>query len=152
MSNNLTYSFADVHCAMTGIGGSVILSEQGIADEGIDFAFLGPKSSMTTGASGDGMHSLHAGQPGTVTVRLLQTSPLNAVLSKMFAAQTASAATHGQNTITMTDPERGDSWVATQCGFQNHPAGHYAKEGAVREWIFDSIRISPGFGGGGPNV
>ncbi len=151
MSNN-SYCFADVKCSLTGPGGSVELGEQGVADEGIDFAFTGDKNTMTTGASGDGMHSLHAGQPGSVTVRLLKTSPLNAILSAMFASQTASSANHGQNTITLNDAQRGDNWVAVQCAFRKHPDGKWAKEGNIQEWIFDSTRITPKFGSGKPSI
>ncbi len=37
----------------------------------------GPKNTMTIGADGEVMHSLHADKSGTVTVNLLKTSPTN---------------------------------------------------------------------------
>lgn len=147
---NVAYSFADVNCTMTGPGANVLLSEDGVADEGIEFQFSGDKSSMMTGASGDGMHSLHAGQPGRVIVRLLKVSPLNAILSRLYNSQTSSASKHGQNTFTLSDAQRGDFFSASQCAFAKHPDGRFAKEGNVQEWIFDAIRISPLFGTGAP--
>lgn len=150
MIKNPTYCFADVSCTLTGPGANLLVSEDGLADEGIEFQFSGEKSSMMTGASGDGMHSLHAGQPGRVIIRLLKTSPLNSVLSKLYNRQTASAALHGQNTITLSDAQRGDFYSATQCGFSKHPDGKWAKEGNIQEWVLDSVRISPLFGSGSP--
>jgi hypothetical protein len=39
------------------------------------------KNTMTVGADGEVMHSLHAGKSGTITVTLLKTSPVNKKLS-----------------------------------------------------------------------
>ena len=150
MLKNPTYSFIDVNATLTGPGASLLLSESGVADEGIDFQYSGEKSSMMTGASGDGMHSLHAGQPGRVVLRLLKVSPLNAALSKLYAAQTASPALHGRNTITLSDAQRGDFATAEQCAFSKHTDGKWAKEGNIQEWVFDSTRITTLLGSGQP--
>jgi hypothetical protein len=59
------------------------------------------KNTMTIGADGEVMHSLHAGKSGTITVTLLKTSPVNKKLSLMYNAQSQSSATWGNNVIVM---------------------------------------------------
>jgi hypothetical protein len=50
------------------------------------------KNTMTVGADGEVMHSLHGGKSGTITVTLLKTSPVNKKLSLMYNAQSQSSA------------------------------------------------------------
>jgi hypothetical protein len=57
------------------------------------------KNTMTIGADGEVMHSLHAGKSGTITVTLLKTSPVNKKLSLMYNAQSQSSALWGNNVI-----------------------------------------------------
>ncbi len=136
------YSFINVQCAITGPGGSINLGMgSGAAEEGITFAPTGDINTMTIGADGSGQHSLHADTSGTVSVRLLKTSPTNKQLSAMYAAQTASGAAHGQNTISLTDTMRGDSITATQVAFKKAPDILYGKEAGLLEWTFDAIAI-----------
>lgn len=93
------------------------------------------------GADGEGMHSLHADKSGTVTVRLLKTSPTNAKLMAMFDAQTTSSSLHGLNLITVTNPVSGDVTTARNCAFKKRPPIKYAKDGDIIEWTFDAIKI-----------
>src|SRR5699024_3635079 len=93
-----TYSFMDVTATLTGPTGSIDL-EYGSAssEEGIVVAMSGPKNTMTIGADGEVMHSLHADKSGTITVNLLKTSPTNKKLSLAYNAQSQSSATWGNN-------------------------------------------------------
>lgn len=144
-----SYSFFDVQASIVGPGGSFNLgSGAGVADEGISITMSEDKNTMTTGADGGVMHSLHAGKSGQVTVRLLKTSPTNAKLSTMYALQTTSAATHGINTITISNPVTGDSITCTLCAFKKFPDNTYAKEGNTNEWVFDAGIIDTSLGGG----
>lgn len=141
------YSFLDVHCALTGPGGIVNLaSGAGAAEEGITFTPVGELNTMTIGADGTGMHSLSANRAGNVTIRLLKTSPTNQLLSAMMAFQTASAATHGQNTISMADTARGDSITAQQVAFKTRPPLSYAAQATVVEWTFDAVKMDIALG------
>lgn len=137
-----TYSFQDCNATLVGPTGVINLGYgAAVAEEGISIEMAGDKNTMTVGADGEGMHSLHADKSGQITVRLLKTSPQNAKLMAMYTAQTASAALHGQNVITVTLPTAGDITVARQCAFKRRPNLNYAKEGDLVEWVWDAIKI-----------
>ncbi len=137
-----TYSFQDVQATLVGPTGVINLGYgAAVADEGISIDMAGDKNTMLIGADGEGMHSLHADKSGTVTVRLLQTSPTNAKLQAMYDAQTLSSALHGQNLISVTNPASGDVTTARSCAFKKKPSVNYRKDGSIIEWVFDSIKI-----------
>lgn len=145
MSN--TYSFLDCNAAITGPGGAFSLGNgAGVSEEGITTASSDAIGSMTIGADGTGMHSLHADKSGTVTVRLLKTSPTNQLLSAMYAFQTATPSAYGQNTIVIFDKSRGDVITCSQVGFQKRPDIGYAKDGGNIEWVFNAIKIETTLG------
>lgn len=146
-----TYSFLDVTAAISGPGGNFQLgSSSGAAEEGISVAMAEDKNTMTLGADGSGMHSLHAAKSGTVTVRLLKTSQVNGQLAEMYGFQTKSSANHGQNTITIRDVARGDTITCQQCAFKKFPDLTFAKDGGTVEWTFDAIVIDQQLGSGSP--
>lgn len=134
------YSFASFACAIIGPGGVVNIGNgSGADDEGITFAPAGEKNTMTIGADGAGQHSLHADKSGKITLRLLKTSPTNALLMAMYNYQTANAANHGQNSITGTDTLRGDVVTCRQVAFAKAPDLKYAKEAGTVEWEFQAV-------------
>ena len=92
---------------------------------------------MTLAADGQVMHALHAAAPGRITVRLLKTSPTNALLSAMFNLQQASAANWGQNAVAFSDPSRGDVITLTTAAFVQLPSVTYDKAGRFNEWMFE---------------
>ncbi len=140
MSN--TYSFIDVAASLAGPTGTVAFGYgNAVADEGITIDAAGDKSSMTIGADGSGMHSLHADKSGVVTIRLLKTSPANAALQIMYDVQTISSTLHGNNTITVTHVTSGDIHTCSGCAFKKKPNIVYAKAGNIMEWTFDSLKI-----------
>ncbi|GAB7212501.1 hypothetical protein OS31_40110 [Dickeya oryzae] len=73
-----TYSFMDVTATLVGPTGSIDLGYGSAnSDEGITVTMAEAKNTMTIGADGEVMHSLHAGKAGTVTINLQKTSPVN---------------------------------------------------------------------------
>lgn len=87
-----TYSFMDITASMTGPTGSVDLGYGSAnSEEGITVTMTESKNTMTIGADGEVMHSLHAGKSGTVTVNL-QKPPSEQKLSLMYNAQSQSSA------------------------------------------------------------
>lgn len=147
------YSFLDVQASITGPGGAFSIgSDAGAAEEGITTAFVGEKNTMTKGAGGEGMHSLHASNAGKVTIRLLKTSPTNAKLSQMYNFQKASSGRWGQNVIMVSNTVRGDVVSARECAFTKHPDLTYATEGGTIEWEFDAIQLDELIGAGVPDV
>ena len=140
MSN--TYSFLNVQATIVGPGGAFNIGQgAGISEEGITIERANDKGTMTIGADGTGMHSLHADKSGTLTVRLLKTSQQNAKLMAMYDLQTASSTLYGQNVITVTDTGSGDSTGCRGVGFKKAPTITYAKEGQMMEWAFNAIAI-----------
>lgn len=144
-----SYSFLDFNCSIVGPGGAFSIGNgAGVAEEGISFTPNSEISSLTMGADGSGMHSLHADKSGKIVVRLLKTSPTNALLMAMYDFQTASSANHGQNTIAGNDSQRGDVVTASQVAFTKAPDLSYAKAGQLVEWDFTAIRVERTLGRG----
>lgn len=137
-----TYSFLDVTASLTGPTGVIDLG-QGSAnsEEGITQTMGGNKNTMTIGADGEVMHSLHADKSGTITVTLLKTSPVNKKLSLAYNAQSQSSATWGNNVIVIRNTASGDISTARSCAFQKQPDFNNAKEGGIVAWVFDCGKI-----------
>ena len=144
------YSFLDVLATIVGPGGSISLGQDqaGIADEGISTSYVEDKNTMVTGADGTPMHSLHAGQGGTVHVRLQKTSLLNNQLQQMFDYQRLSGAYWGQNTIIVSNFVLGDSATCQICAFKKLPDWSNPKIAGTMEWIFDAGVITEIFNAG----
>ena len=140
---NGTYSFLDVACTITGPGGGPFaLDGEGIADEGVTIAMREEKGTLTTGADGGWMHSLHAANAGTITVRLMKTSPANKQLNEMMSAN------YGLNTLSISNHVTGDVVVAEGAGFTKKPDLTNAKDGGNNEWVFNCGRITTRLGDG----
>lgn len=148
-----TYSFLNVQAAISGPGGSFSMgSGAGVAEEGITADPVEDKNTVNYGADGTPMHNLHAAKPGLITVRLLKTSPVNAQLNELYNLQTSDASLHGQNTITVSDPNRGDFITAQLSAFKKRPTVVYSKDGAMNEWTFDVGILDMDLGAGIPDV
>ncbi|ECF6065914.1 DUF3277 family protein [Salmonella enterica subsp. diarizonae] len=137
-----TYYFMDVTASLSGPTGVIDLG-QGSAnsEEGITQTMGGNKNTMTIGADGEVMHSLHADKSGTITVTLLKTSPVNKKLSLAYNAQSQSSATWGNNVIVIRNTASGDISTARSCAFQKQPDFNNAKEGGTVAWVFDCGKI-----------
>ncbi|MDY1814046.1 DUF3277 family protein [Klebsiella pneumoniae] len=138
-----TYSFIDVSASLTGPTGSIDLGYGSAnSEEGITVVMAeAKKNTMTVGADGEVMHSLHAGKSGTITVTLLKTSPVNKKLSLMYNAQSQSSATWGNNVIVVRNKVSGDISTARSCAFQKQPDHANAKVGNTVSWVFDCGKI-----------
>lgn len=132
-----TYSFQNVQATISGPGGSFSIgASSGNTDEGITVAMIDEKSTMTVGADGTVMHSLHASNAGRISVRLLKTSPTNALLSAMYNFQKSGATNWGQNRIVISDLARGDVIASAEVAFAKQPDVNYGKDGGQMEWAF----------------
>lgn len=142
-----TYSFLDTQCSLVGPGGAINLgSGAAVAEEGITIEPNEDIDGMVIGADGTGMHSLHANKSGTVTVRLLKTSPTNQKLSQMYALQTSSSVTHGQNTISLSNNVMQDAVTCRLVAFKRAPTLTYAKDAGLVEWTFNAAQIDRALG------
>jgi hypothetical protein len=148
-----TYSFKDVNAAISGPGGAINLgSGAGASEEGITIVAVGDKSVMQIGADGQGQHSLVAGEASTITVNLLKTSPVNALLMQMYNYQTSSSVLHGRNTVVVSDLGRGDFISLEQVAFKKAPDLNYVIEAGTNSWVFDAIVTNRNLGTGTPEV
>ena len=130
-----SYSFLDVIATFVGPTGAFPLNS-GIEAGGITITMAADKNTMVIGANGDVQHSLHADNSAQITVKLLKTSPTNALLSAMYNLQKLSAKTWGQNVININSAI-GDDVIATSVAFKRQPTIVYDKEGPMNEWQFD---------------
>lgn len=148
-----TYSFLDVVATITGPGGIIpIGTGSGVAEEGITIEFEEDKNMMHTGADGSVMHSLRANKKATATIRLLKTSPTNALLSALYNFQSQSSANWGTNLIIVSDVARGDIFSCISSAFKKHAQGVWPKDAPMIEWRFDVGQLEPLFGLGVPDV
>ncbi|AFR03289.1 DUF3277 family protein [Pectobacterium carotovorum] len=137
-----TYSFLDVTASLAGPTGIVDFGYGSAAsEEGITITMTEAKNTMTIGADGEVMHSLHAGKSGTITVTLLKTSPVNKKLSLAYNAQSQSSATWGNNVIVVRNKASGDTSTARSVAFQKQPDHANAKIGNTVSWVFDCGKI-----------
>lgn len=137
-----TYSFLDVTASINGPSGSFNLGYgEAVAKEGIVVAMAGDKNTMTVGADGEGMHSMHGDKSGQITLRYLKTAPINAKLMAMYDAQALSSSLWGQNLITIRQTASGDTTTGRSCAFKKKPDLRYAEDGDIIEWVFDAIKI-----------
>lgn len=137
-----TYSFLDVSASLSGVTGIVDLGYGSAnADEGITVTMAEAKNTMTTGADGEVMHSLHAGKSGTISVVLLKTSPVNKKLSLMYNAQSLSSAAWGNNVIVVRNKASGDLVTARSVAFQKQPGHANPKVAGTVTWVFDCGKI-----------
>ncbi|ARP90323.1 hypothetical protein CAL14_08510 [Bordetella genomosp. 9] len=142
-----TYSFIDVQATLVGPTGVVDMGYgAATAEEGITITPAADKNTMTVGADGEFMHSLHADKSGLITVRLLKTSPVNQSLMLQYSAQTLSSTLHGKNIITIRNSASGDIVVARGVAFKRAPDLTYAKDGGLVEWQFDAGKIDRNLG------
>lgn len=148
-----TYSFKDVNAAITGPGGTFNMANGAAAsEEGITIVPVSDKNTMEIGADGRGQHSLIAGEASTVTVNLLKTSPINALLQQMYNYQTSSSVLHGRNTIVVSDLARGDLVTLRQVAFKRAPDINYKGVAGMNTWVFDAITTGRVLGIGSPEV
>lgn len=133
-----TYSFLNVQAAITGPGGTISLGQgAAVSEEGITVEPNGDKTSMQIGADGRAMHSLHADNSGTVMIRLLKTSPVNALLMQMYNFQVANPSGAGSNIISIQNTASGDTVSCRSVSFKKRPTLAFAKEGGMNEWSFN---------------
>lgn len=137
-----TYSFLDVTASLVGPTGSVDLGfGASVSQEGITISLNNARNTMTPSADGEVMHSLKADKSGTITVRLLGTSPANAVLQAMYNAQSLSTSLWGNNVITVRNKGNEEITTARSVAFQKQPDRVYGAEGPMVEWVFDCGKI-----------
>lgn len=136
------YSFQQVTATLTGAAGVINLGAgAGNTKEGISVTQTQARNAMTVGADGSVMHSLRSDKSGTVTVRLLETSPVNAMLQTMYDAQALTPSAWGANVLVIVNRGNNETTTCRNVAFQNQPSVTYAEDGSFKEWVFDCGQI-----------
>lgn len=144
MAKQFVYAFTDVKATITGPAGSAILADgAGAAEEGITVEPTEETDSMRIGADGSVAHSLHASKAGKVTVRLLKTSPMNAVLHQMYNFQRSSSLHHARNVLVISNIVNGEVYTCTDVAFARMPPNTWSKEAGTIDWEFNASRVEP---------
>jgi hypothetical protein len=145
-----TYGFQDVTASLSGPGGAFTISgpETAAAEEGITITWGEESNSQTIGADGSVMNSMHSARAGTVTFRLMKTSPNNQRIMQLFSWQHQSTAYWGRNTITIADTARGDLYTLVGCAWVRVPTNSYAKVGNTLEYELHVALIEANLGPG----
>lgn len=132
-----TYSFINIAAALVGPGGVINLAYgAGASEEGITVEMIDDKNKMDIGADGQIMHSLRAANAGRITVRLLKTSVVNALLSQLYNFQRSSSILWGQNAINVADTARGDLISCSSMAFVKQSDLGYGQDGNMNTWVF----------------
>jgi hypothetical protein len=146
------YSFLNIQASIVGPGLTAqIGASAGAAKEGLSTAFDEDKSVITTGSDGSIMTTVRASMTGTITVRLLKTSPVNVLLSRAFNFQRSSAINWGGNIIRVVDKVRGDVVTGRQMSFVKHADNVWSEEANILEWTFRGI-VNEVVGAGLPDL
>ncbi|MCP1120112.1 phage protein [Robbsia andropogonis] len=143
------YSFSNFNASLTGPGGAISLGAgAGIAEGGFTAEFSEDAGTLTIGADGTPMHGMNTNKSGKLTIRVLKTAPVNALLSALYTYQRTSSSNWGQNTFTATDTIRGDVYTCQSVAFDKFPSNTYAKDPNILEWNFKAGIIDPSLASG----
>lgn len=141
------YSFQDIVISLTGPGAVLDLGfGSGVSEEGVSIDMDEDKNTMTKGADGEVMHSLHSANAAIITLRYLQTSKANTFLNLVYNAQRQSSALWGKNIILIRHSASGDLHTARQCAFKKKANIGYKKVGGFYEWPFDVGKLDSELG------
>lgn len=141
--NSNVYSFENCVAALAGLGGAFPIGYgAGNAQEGISMVGnVESKGIGLVGADGTIMPTLRASKMGRWTVKLLKTSPTNALLQALFNAQSTNPALWASNLLTLADNVRGDAFSLSQAWFTKQPDIVFAQDGNVNDWEFEGYHV-----------
>jgi len=142
------YSFIDNNATWSGPGGTISLGNgSGAAEEGMTIEYDDDIGHMDIGADGVVQHSLHANKSGTITIRVLKTSPINQKISTKIAFQRASAQNYGQDVFSIQNSVTGDVITCQRVAPKHFSPLTYAKDAGMNEWKLNAGLIEPVLGG-----
>lgn len=143
ISNNATYSLTNVSVTINGPGiNKSIGALSGFAEGAVAIAMDEDKTNLNTGGGGSWMHSLHAGNAGTITFNVLKNSPINEFMASAYNLQRTSSILWGKNIITIVNTGSDDQIIAIGGAFQRIPNLNYAKDGDTMGWAFRCGQIT----------
>lgn len=95
------------------------------------------------GADGEQVRSRMLDHSGKVTVTLMQTSPINALLDAALLADEASPAGVSIFPLMVKDFGGNGLWVASEAWISKPASAEMAAEAGTREWVFECANLLP---------
>jgi hypothetical protein len=146
--SNSTYSFLDMTGAIAApTGAKYIFTGEGIGEGGITVAMDSDRTTHDVGSDGSVMVSKMAGNNGTVTISVQQTSPLHKWLLNTYQALLLlDTSMWAATSIWMRNVYDGTSHVCTGVSFLKVPDLNYQRQGQNLQWVLKAADIiSVGF-------
>lgn len=134
-----TYSFLDVQASLVSPSVGFDIGSNGVSDDAIRVSNIGPKTTMTIGAGGDGMHNLIASNAARCEISFIKDAPGNALMSALYNFQGASSANTGNIQIEINNPVTGDNISLTGGAIEKQPDQSYTREGPAVVWAINFI-------------
>lgn len=94
---------------------------------------------LYVGSDGEGARSKSNNRSGTITIRLMQTSSSNEILSALYKSDDVGDA--GITNILIKDSSGSTLAMAENAWIRKLPAVDFARESGEREWVFESDNI-----------
>lgn len=143
MAQTQTYNLANVALTVGGVDFS-----SGAGDnEKVTFTRKTALSAIKVDGLGNGTAEIDNDRSGTIAVSLMQTNPLNAEMTKIFAKRESEKGAYFV-AIKAADKNGSDECGGDECTPAKWPDPKYAKATGVNVWTFESAYLKMSLGGG----
>jgi hypothetical protein len=140
MAQLKTYDFKSVAVIMGGVQAT------GLADgDAVTVEMDADAWNLLVGADGEATRSKSNNNAATVTLRLMQTSDMNDILTSYYQAD--KLANNGKFPLMIKDNSGRSLHVAEQAWVQKLPAVNYGAEAGPREWVIRTGELVSTVGG-----
>jgi hypothetical protein len=102
---------------------------------------------LQKGSDGDNTRSRTNDTTARVTIKLMQSSPSNDILSALYNADRLARNGAGVGAFMVKDNQGRSLYVAPACWIVKHPDVSFDREAQPREWVIDVSDIQPFTGG-----
>ena len=147
MASGKTYAYSFLNVKATIDGQSVI----GFW-EGDDAVVVEPTEDVGTGvvgADGAAVFSQRAGNPHTITFRLMPQSPAHKLLHEKWALQRTPGMRTSSFAVTINDVDANEGGTALQCFIMTAPSDEKGVATSAREWVVWTGNYNPNIPNGG---
>ena len=132
-----TYSFANANA----IFGTIEFEEFAEGDDVMSIEFAENQFNKTVGAKGDVIRTQTNDNSCTVTVKLMQTSNTNKLLTAIYNGDVESGS--GILPFIFNDKETGETFVVTNAWISKYPIVNRGQAAGTMEWNFEGDKLVP---------
>lgn len=130
MAKATAYSFKNVVATLAGQRVTGFWE----GDNAVEIAPVEDAGQLMTGADGDSLYSVFAGNPTTITLRLQHTSQAHQLLLQKLAEIKADTPRMDGFSLSVKDIRSNDGGSSNRCFIQGKPTAGFGKAAAMREW------------------